>query len=107
VLLLRYVLLCSLHSAHVISRSMYNFTHTHYSEAETTTVRRSSLLRNSFAPLSKAGMQSVDYDDFERISRWCECSCDVPLCTLHPAHAILTINMQFYTLYSPHPNAPG
>jgi hypothetical protein len=29
--------------------------------------------------------------------RWCKCSCDVHLCSLHSAHANLTINMQLYT----------
>jgi hypothetical protein len=31
-------------------------------------------------------------------SRWCECFCDIRVCSLHSAHAILTINMQFHTL---------
>jgi TNF receptor-associated protein 1 len=36
-------------------------------------------------------------------SRWCDCSCDVHLCSLHSAHANLTVNVQLFTHYSgPH-----
>jgi hypothetical protein len=33
-----------------------------------------------------------------RLSRWCGCSGDVYLCSLHSVHANLRINMQLYTL---------
>jgi serine/threonine protein kinase len=32
---------------------------------------------------------------------WCDCSCDVYVCSLHSAHTNLTINMQLYTLQRP------
>jgi hypothetical protein len=33
-----------------------------------------------------------------RTGRWCDCACDVHLCSLHYAHKNLTINMQLHTL---------
>jgi hypothetical protein len=40
--------------------------------------------------------QRLDAESME--GKWCDCSCDVYLCSLPSAHANLTINMQFYTL---------
>jgi hypothetical protein len=42
-----------------------------------------------------------------KMCRWCKCSCDVHLYSLHSLHAKLTISMQRYTLQTlSHPASP-
>jgi hypothetical protein len=51
-----------------------------------------------------AGNDAPEARDMKIISevlacRWCDCSRDVYLCSLHSAHANLTIDMQLHTLH--------
>jgi hypothetical protein len=53
-------------------------------------------------PASKVQFKLLHSDAgrHRRLRRWCECSCDVRLCSLRSAHANLVITMQLYTQQS-------